>query len=164
MKNLIAVLAVAALVLTGCKSPVGQVVLPAVTQTAVFFGVSAVLQKNHNLVPAAKAGADIICAVAAGTNANPTAMVAALDAAGPWTFEEWALLNGVVVIAVEIGANSANGPAQPYIQAGCNGLGMAIAAAPADAPTVRTPPVASPMLRMRTAAAKPGDPKWPQMK
>lgn len=136
---------------------------PLATQTGIFLAASGVLHNNKDLLPAAKVGAEIICAVADGTNANLVAVVAALDAAGPWKFEEWMLLNGIVVTAVTVGANASSGPAKPYLDAGCIGLRMAVAGAPSDAPQERYAPVPT-KRRVRSAAQPAQNPKWPQMR
>lgn len=161
MKHLIPVLAVVALLSAGCKSPVG----PLVTQTAVFVGLTAELANNPETLPAVKAGADIVCAIANGTNANPAALVAALDAAGPWTPLERAALDGIVVTAIEIAVNqNTNSSATPYFKAACNGMGLAIATAPAGSPTVRNAPPPMAMLRASRPKTVTVDPKWPRMK
>ncbi len=103
---------------------------PVVTQTAVFVGVRNDLRKHPADRPKLEVVKQIVCAVAQDTNANPAALVSAIDAAGPWSDTEGMALD-LVVVAVNSGvAADPKSPAKVYLDSACAGLNLALASEP----------------------------------
>ena len=130
MKKLLLIPIVALLALTGCKTS-NPNVGPALLRLGVSSGAGYSLMRYPAAVPAVRASADIVCAVAAGTNVSPANIVAALDAYNFNTAESIFIINAALG-AYELCFNglSDTGDAKPYAEALCGGLQDALLLVP----------------------------------
>lgn len=155
---LLIALAAALIAGSGCKSA-NPTVGPALLRLGVSTGAGYALQKYPVAVPGVRAGADIVCALANGTNPDPAQMVAALDAYGQKSPEAVLILNAALA-AYEIvyeGLNNTNQTAaQPYAMALCGGLTDALALYGGGAVNVPATRALSPFTH--------GSPKFPQVR
>jgi hypothetical protein len=131
MKKLIlSIAAVALLVTAGCKTA-NPNAGPALLRLGVSTTAGYSIMRYPQAVPGVRAGADVICAAAAGTNVSPVQIVAALDAYGVKSPEAVFILNAALG-AYNIAYNglSSTNAAQPYAQAVCDGLHDALMLSP----------------------------------
>lgn len=126
MKKLLTPILFAAL-LTGCAhtKPQNPSVGPAVLRLGVGTGAGYALMKYPQAEPGVRAGADIACAAASGTNFSPAEIVAALDAYHVNSPEAILILNAAmslysITVASVPQTNAA--AAKPYAEALCGGL------------------------------------------
>lgn len=117
--------------LTGCATtnPLGPAAVEIAVQTAATYGV----QKDPNVVPYLKAAAPIVCSMAGSEMLDPAAVVAALEqsnVAALKTPEATILMNGALALYGAIYASYGDdvkaSAVQPYLQAVCTGLTMAV--------------------------------------
>jgi hypothetical protein len=143
----LALLALSALVLTGCKTA-----NPAVTRTIVTATVSTVVAigtiKNADAVPYLRAAAPVICAAAANTNLQPAEVVYALQASSANEFKTpigVIVLNNALALYVtlfnEYGADwASNAPVlQSYLAGTCDGIMLGLPAPAARPRGVQKP-------------------------
>lgn len=151
MKKLIlATILALPLIFSGCKSS-NPNIGPALLQVGVSTGAGYGILKYPQAVPGVRAGADVICAAAAGTNVSPANIVAAIDAYGELTPEATFILQGALnaYSLVYNGMSDTNTTVvRPYAQAVCNGLNEALLLSGQRGPAVVVDP----------------DNKWPQLK
>ena len=96
------------LALCACKtqSPISH----ALFQQSVALAETYALEQHPEVVPEVRAAAGVVCAVSHGTNANPAAIVAALNAAGITNANTKLIVNGGIAllntVVVAIGPNT----------------------------------------------------------
>jgi len=124
MKYLTLVLIIA-LACAGCatNSNTGAITHASV-RAAVSLSERFALSRHPEAKPYVQAGAEVICAVANSTNANPAAIVAALDAAGVTNSTTRDIVNGgLAIVNVAIAAIGTNqNEIRLYSQDVCQGM------------------------------------------
>lgn len=129
LTSFLALIALAAL--TGCATtnPLGPAAVEIAVQTAATYGV----QKDPNVVPYLKAAAPVVCSMAGSEMLDPAAVVAALEQSNIEalkTPEATIIMNGALAlygaIYASYGEQVKTSQVQPYLQAVCTGLTMAL--------------------------------------
>jgi len=148
----------AAVVVSGCATS-NPNVGPALFRLGVAQTAGYQIYRHPEARAGVKAAADIVCAVAAGTNVSPAAIVAALDATGNWNAQSWFIVTGALgtyeILYHGSDQNEAPRTMQPYAAALCGGL--------QDATLFPLPPVPGATKAMRRSAPV-RDARWPQLK
>ncbi len=132
MKNLkaLCILLLGSLLLTGCASPLSK----AFVRTAVATSVSIQAEKHPKSVPYLKATTLVICKTAAGTNIEPSVVVAILEASEASklkTPEGVLIVNGVLSLYSALYEEYWKDPedlpqVRSYLEAVCEGMVIAL--------------------------------------
>jgi hypothetical protein len=121
-KTLTPILLAVALLGFGCTKPSGPMTHAALT-AAIATGEQFALLSHPEVAPDLRAGADVVCAVANGTNASPEAIVAALTAANITNSESRLILNFSLALFDTATASITNTAAfKPWAVDLCNGM------------------------------------------